>query len=117
MPRQVTEDPAPAAHSSSTSSGSRSNVWPASTRQSRASINWKGAEPTQLDALAASQSGSDLVEYRRHDEFSVRRPQMRIAGGEFRDEFCSGQRRLPRGSFSTQSRQRGSMLPGLAANQ
>jgi hypothetical protein len=29
-------------------------------------------------------------------------------GGEFRDEFCPGHRRRPRGSFSRQSEQRGS---------
>jgi hypothetical protein len=77
----------------------------------------EGAEPTQLDALDASQSGSDLVEDRRDDEFSILLPQLRGASGEFRDEFCPGQRRRPRGSFSAQSTQRGSMLPGLAANQ
>ena len=41
----------------------------------------EGAEPTQLDTLAASQSGGDLVEYRRDDQFSVRLPQMRAACG------------------------------------
>jgi hypothetical protein len=41
------------------------------------------AEPTELGALAASQSGSDLVEYRRDDQFSISLPQMRVAGGEF----------------------------------
>ena len=50
------------------------------------------AEPTQLDALAASQSRGDLVEDRRDDQFSILLPQMRIAGGEFRDEFCPGHR-------------------------
>ena len=84
------------------------------------------AEPTQLDALAASQSGSDLVEYRRDDLFSILVPQMWIGGGEFRDEFCPGHRlppsaaglRLPRDSFSTQSEQRGSRaLSTGAANQ
>jgi hypothetical protein len=43
----------------------------------------EGAEPTQLDALAASQSGGDLVEYRRNDQFSISLPQMRAACGEF----------------------------------
>jgi hypothetical protein len=80
-------------------------------------LHCEGAEPTQLDALAARQSGSDLLEYRRNDEFGILLPQMRAAGGEFRDEFCPGQRRRPHGSLSTQSEQRGSMLPGLAANQ
>ena len=58
-------------------------------------LHREGAEPTQLDALAASQSGGDLVEYRRNDEFSILLPQMRAAGGEFRDEFCPGQRSAP----------------------
>ena len=49
----------------------------------------------QLDALAASQSGGDLVEYRRDDQLDVRDAQIRIADGGFRDEFCPGQRRLP----------------------
>jgi hypothetical protein len=53
------------------------------------------AEPARLDALAASQSGGELVEYRRDDEFNIRYPQMRIAGSEFGDELCPGQRRLP----------------------
>jgi hypothetical protein len=53
----------------------------------------EGAEPTQLHAVAASQSGGDLVEYRRNDQFSVHLSQMRAAGDEFRDEFCPGQRR------------------------
>jgi hypothetical protein len=47
----------------------------------------EGAETTQLDALAASQSGGDVVEYRRHDQLDIRLPQMRIVGGEFRDEI------------------------------
>ena len=47
----------------------------------------EGAEATQLDALAASQSGSDLVEDRRNDQFSILLPQMRAAGGDFGDEF------------------------------
>jgi hypothetical protein len=55
----------------------------------------EGAEPPQFDALAASQSGGDLVEYRRDDKLDVRDAQIRIAGGEFRVEFCPGQRRLP----------------------
>jgi hypothetical protein len=70
----------------------------------------EGAEPTQLDALAASQSGGDLVEDRRDDQFSILLPQMRAVGGEFGDEFCPGHRRLPRGSLSTQSWQRSSWL-------
>ena len=37
-------------------------------------LHCEGAEPTQLDALAANQRGSDLVEYRRDDEFSVLYP-------------------------------------------
>ena len=57
-------------------------------------LHHEGAEPTQLDALAARQSGGDLVEYRRDDQFNILLPQMRAAGGEFRDEFCPGQRRL-----------------------
>jgi hypothetical protein len=52
------------------------------------------AETTQLDALAASQSAGDLVEYRRHDQLHVRHAQMRMAGGKFRDEVRSGQRWL-----------------------
>ena len=76
-----------------------------------------GAEPTQLHAFAASQSGCDLVEYRRNDQFSVHPPQLGAAGGEFRDEICPGHRRLPRGSFSTQSRHRGVSLFTGAANQ
>jgi hypothetical protein len=48
-----------------------------------APFHCEGAEPTQLDALAASQGGSDLVEYRRDDQFSISLPQMRAAGGEF----------------------------------
>jgi hypothetical protein len=34
----------------------------------------EGAEATQLDTAVARQSGSDLVEYRRHDQFDVRPP-------------------------------------------
>ena len=48
----------------------------------------------KLHALAASQRGGDLVEYHRNDQFRILLPQMRIAGGEFRDEFCPGHRRL-----------------------
>jgi hypothetical protein len=47
----------------------------------------EGAETTQYYAIAASQCGGDLVEYRRHDQLDVCCPQMRIAGGEFRDEI------------------------------
>jgi hypothetical protein len=47
----------------------------------------EGAEPTQLDAAAARQSGGDLVEDRGNDLFSILLSQMRIAGGEVRDEF------------------------------
>jgi hypothetical protein len=91
----------------------------------RALFHCEGAEPTQLDARAASQSGGDLVEYRRDDQFNILLPQMRIAGGEFRDGFCPGHRRPPSaaglrrpgGSFSMQSWQRGSRLSGLVANQ
>jgi hypothetical protein len=50
--------------------------------------------PNPRSSRSPRQSGGDLVEYRRNDEFSVHRPQMRIAGGEFRDEFCPGHRRL-----------------------
>jgi hypothetical protein len=79
----------------------------------------EGAEPAQLDALAASQSGGDLVEDRRNDEFSILLPQMRIAGDDFGDELCPGHRRRPRGSFSAQSTQRGSRAAVFAgaANQ
>ena len=63
------------------------------------------------------QGGGDLVEDRRDDEFSILLSQMRIAGGEFRDEFCPGHRRRPRGSLSTQSWQRCSWLSVGAANQ
>jgi hypothetical protein len=80
-------------------------------------LHREGTEPTQLDALAAGQSGGYLIEDRRDNQFSVRRPQIRVAGGEFRDEFCPGQRRRPRGSLSTQSWQRGSRLLVGAANQ
>ena len=47
----------------------------------------ESTETTQLHTLAASQSGGDLVEYRRDDQFDVLLSQMRTAGGEFRDEF------------------------------
>jgi hypothetical protein len=57
-------------------------------------LHREGAEAAQLDALAASQSAGDLVEYRRHDQFHIRHTQMRIAGSKFRDEVRSGQRRL-----------------------
>ena len=50
-------------------------------------LHCEGAEPAQLDALAASQSGGDLVEDRRDDQFSILLPQMRAAGGDFGDEF------------------------------
>jgi hypothetical protein len=40
----------------------------------------EGAKPTQLDALAASQSGGDLVEDRRDDQLGVLLSQMRTAG-------------------------------------
>jgi hypothetical protein len=58
---------------------------------------------SHLDSLASAwiaprsprgQSGGDLVEYRRNDQFSIHRPQMQVAGGEFRDEFYPGHRRL-----------------------
>src|SRR5690348_13127014 len=48
-------------------------------------------ETAQLDAFAARQRAGDLVEYRRHDHLDVRPPQMRVGGGEFRDEFRLGQ--------------------------
>ena len=44
------------------------------------------AETTQLDALAASLSAGDLVEYRRHDQLHIHHAQMRMAGGKFRNE-------------------------------
>jgi hypothetical protein len=47
----------------------------------------EGAKTTQYDAIAASQCGGDLVEYRHHDQLDICLPQMRVAGGEFRDEF------------------------------
>ena len=53
-------------------------------------LHREGAETTQLDALAASQSAGDLVEYRRHDQLHIRHAQMRMAGGKFRDEVRSG---------------------------
>ena len=61
-------------------------------------LHREGAEPTQLDALTASQSGSDLVEYRRDDEFSILLPQMRVAAGEFGEQrgFVSWGRRSAR---------------------
>ena len=42
-------------------------------------LHREGAETTQLDALAASQSGGDVVEYRRHDQLDIRLPQMRLS--------------------------------------
>ena len=77
----------------------------------------EGAEPTQLNAAAASQSVGDLVEYRRHDQRHIRHPQMWIVGGNVRDEFCSGQCQPPRGGFCRQSGQRGSSVSAGAANR
>jgi len=47
----------------------------------------EGAETTQLDATASSQRVGDPIEYRRHDQLDILLPEMRIAGGEFRDEI------------------------------
>ena len=61
-------------------------------------LHREGAEPAQLDAGAASQSVGDLIAYRRHNQLDIRLAQMRMAGGKFRDELRSGQRRRPAGS-------------------
>ena len=53
------------------------------TISARTLFHCESTETTQLHALAASQSGGDLVEYRRNDQFSISLPQMRVAGGEF----------------------------------
>jgi hypothetical protein len=50
----------------------------------------EGAETTQLHAVAARQRVSDLLEYSRHDRLDICLPQMRVAGGQFRDEFRFG---------------------------
>jgi glutathione S-transferase len=47
----------------------------------------EGAKTAQLDAIAARQRIGDLVKYHRHDQLNSRLPKMRMAGGEFRDEF------------------------------
>ena len=47
----------------------------------------EGAETAQLDAIAANQRVGDPIEYRRHDQLDIGLQQMRIAGGEFRDEL------------------------------
>ena len=50
-------------------------------------LHREGAEPSHLHTLAASQSGGDLLEYRRHDQLHIRHAQMWMAGSEVRDEF------------------------------
>jgi hypothetical protein len=71
----------------------------ANVNQSRQSSSqaWSGIHPDRhpLSSKSSCYSGGDLVKYRRNDQFSVYLPQMRAAGGEFSDEFCPGQRRLP----------------------
>ena len=47
----------------------------------------KDAETAQLDAIAANQRVGDPIEYRHHDQLDIGLQQMRIAGGEFRDEL------------------------------
>jgi hypothetical protein len=34
------------------------------------------------------QRADDVIEHREHDHLGISRTQMRIAGGEFRNEFC-----------------------------
>jgi hypothetical protein len=50
-------------------------------------LHREGAETSHLHTLAASQSGGDLIEYRRHDQLHIRHAQMWVAGGEVRDEL------------------------------
>jgi len=50
-------------------------------------LHREGAETAHLHTLASSQSGSDLLEYRRHDQLHIRNAQMWVAGGKVRDEF------------------------------
>jgi hypothetical protein len=54
-----------------------------------APLGGERAEATQFNAIAASQRAGDLIEY-RHDELDIFLPQMRVAGGEFRNEFRFG---------------------------
>jgi hypothetical protein len=49
-------------------------------------LTLEGAETAQLDAAATRQGVGDLVEYRRHDQLDIYHPQMRIIGGDVRDE-------------------------------
>jgi hypothetical protein len=56
-------------------------------RSSEWSLHPEGAETTQHYAIAASQRVGDLVEDRRHDQFDFSHLQMRVVGGDVRDEF------------------------------
>ena len=56
-----------------------------------APLHCERTKTAQLDALAARQRPSYLVEYRRHDQLDIRPPQVRVGGGKFRDEFRLGQ--------------------------
>ena len=67
----------------------------AASGASAALLHPEGAETAQLDAAAACQCVGDLLEYRVHDQLDVRRLEVRIAGGEFLDEFRPSQRWLP----------------------
>jgi hypothetical protein len=49
-------------------------------------LDEESAEVPQLDPLAACQRLSDLIENRRHDQLDISAPQMRVAGGQVRDE-------------------------------
>ena len=55
-----------------------------------APLHREGAEAAQLHPLAARQRAGDLIEDRRHDQLDIGAPQMRVAGGKFRDEFRFG---------------------------
>src|SRR6516162_10279826 len=55
-----------------------------------APLDGEGAEAAQLHPCAARQRAGDLIENRRHDQLDIGSPQMRVAGGKFRDELRLG---------------------------
>ena len=61
-------------------------------------LHREGAETTLLDAVAASQSGGDLVDYRRHDQLHIGYAQMRMlaASSEMRSDLVTSRLLLAR---------------------
>src|SRR5579872_5000756 len=69
-----------------------------------APLHGEGAEATQFHAFAARQGAGDLVEHGRDNKLHIGTAKMRIAGGEFRNEFRFGHE--PRSSLTIQPPER-----------